>query len=256
MLLHGFPETSWEWRPTVTELGARGYRAVAFDQRGYSHRARPEGVGAYAIPHLVADVLEVADALDIHSFDLVGHDWGGLLAWVLAAQHPERVRSLCAVSTPHPAAMVAVLADGDLDQLERSAYVPMFRQQGEPEEFLLGSDGSGAGLRLLFRGSGVDDRIIDEYVYALTEPGALTAALNWYRALDGSELGTLPTVTVPTMYVWSTCDVALGRKAAERTARFVKGAYRFEVLEGISHWIPEQANEELNRLLLEHLASA
>ena len=252
LLLHGFPETSWSWRHQLEALGGAGYRAVAFDQRGYAPTARPEGASHYAMAHLVADVVAVADRLGADRFDLVGHDWGGAVAWQVAARHPERLRTLAVVSTPHPAAFAKALRSGG-DQAERSAYMGFFRQVGTAEEALC-ADG-GAGLRRLFERSGLDGDAADEYVRALGEPAAMTAALNWYRAADIGDVRTMGPVTTPTLYVWSTDDVALGREAAEATADHVEGPYRFEVLEGGSHWIPEEAPEELNRLLLEHLAS-
>lgn len=254
LLLHGFPETSWSWRPTLGALADAGFRAVAFDQRGYSPRARPAEVSAYALPHLVADVLGMADTMEMPVFDLVGHDFGGLVAWVLATRHAERVRSLTVLSTPHPAAMRAVLDAGDPGQVEASGHAARFCRPREPERMLLGADGSGTGIRELFGSATVVDGVVDEYLAVLTSPGALTATVNWYRALDVRDVDGLPPVSVPTLYLWSTGDVALGRAAAEATAQWVSGPYRFEVLEGVSHWIPEEAPEELNRLLLGHLA--
>src|SRR5207302_1551978 len=109
-----------------------------------------------------------------------------------------------------------------------------------------------AGLRAVFAGH--DEDAIDEYVRVLTRPGAMTAALNYYRAMDGTLAGIGP-IEVPTLFIWSTDDVAVGRAGAEATGQHVKGPYRFEVLEGVSHWIPEEAPDTVNRLLLGHLAS-
>jgi pimeloyl-ACP methyl ester carboxylesterase len=254
LLLHGFPETSWSWRGLLDELGSAGYRAVAPDQRGYSAKARPVAVADYAVPHLLADALALADTMEMATFDLIGHDWGGMLAWVIAARHPERVRSLTVVSTPHPEALRTTLHD-DEDQEERSGYMKLFRMADKPEQLLLGEDGRGSGLRAMFAVTGLDPAMADEYVACLTQPGAMTAALNWYRAVDRRDVESLPPIVVPTLYVWSTEDQALGRRAAEATAEYVAGRYRFEVLEGVSHWIPELAAEELARLVLDHLAS-
>jgi len=255
LLLHGFPQTSWSWRYQLERLGAAGFRAVAFDQRGYSPGARPAAVADYALPHLTADVLAVADTMEMTSFDLVGHDWGGMVAWVLAARRPERIRSLTVVSTPHPQALRAALESNDPDQSRRSGYLALFQRLAEPERLLLGEDGTGSGLRAMFAATGLDSESAEEYVLELVRPGALTAALNWYRAMDGDAVDGLAPVVVPTRYIWSTGDQALGRVAAEATVEWVAGRYQFDVLEGISHWIPEEAPDALAQRLLEHLSS-
>jgi pimeloyl-ACP methyl ester carboxylesterase len=258
VFLHGFPQTSWSWHRQIDAAAADGYRAFAFDQRGYSSGARPPHVEDYRIDALVADVLAVADTQGMDRFDLVGHDWGAMVAWVLAARHPERIRTLTAVSVPHPAAFGAALGGGDPDQAERSSYIGVFRQEGVAERALLGEDESGDGLRAMFVASGLaaDAAEIGVFVAAMLEPGALTAALNWYRAMSADAVGDVGKISVPTLYVWSTQDIALGRQAAEATAQWVSGPYRFEILEGVSHWIPEAAPQDLNRLLLEHLGSS
>jgi pimeloyl-ACP methyl ester carboxylesterase len=254
ILLHGFPQTSQSFARQIASLGAAGYRAIAPDQRGYSPGARPAEVGAYHISELVSDVVALADALDIDSFDLVGHDWGGLVAWATAGAHPERVRTHNPVSTPHPNALVAALATGDPDQTKRSAYLELLVQIDVAEQFFLGEDGSGSGLRQIFANSGIDDATTDVYVDCLVQPGALTAALNWYRANDLHTPMEIGPITMPTLYVWSTEDMALGRVAAEATAGFALGPYRFEVLEGVTHWIPDVEPQRLTELLLGHLA--
>jgi pimeloyl-ACP methyl ester carboxylesterase len=256
ILLHGFPQNSRCFARQLHALGQAGYRAFAPDQRGYSARARPEAVGEYRIADLVSDVTALADSLGVGSFDLVGHDWGALVAWYVAGSCPDRVRSLTSVSTPHPSALTATLIGGDSDQVQRLGYVDLFRQPEVPEQILLGADGSGAGLRRVFTDSGVDDEAVDSYVEVLRQPGALTAALNWYRANGFGHLVETGPITMPTMYVWSTDDVALGRAAAESTADYVQGPYRFEVLEDVNHWIPDVAHDRLNGLLLDHLATA
>ena len=261
LLLHGFPQTSVSWLHQLEALGEAGMRAVAFDQRGYSPGARLPAVSDYVVDALVHDVLAVADTLGMTSFDLVGHDWGAMVAWVAAARHPDRVRTLTAVSVPHPRAFAAALAGpgkGADDQRQRSSYIEVFRAEGGvAERALLGADNSGDGLRAMFDRSGLpsDTDEVATFVDAMLEPGALTAALNWYRAMDPGSLGDVGTVTVPTLYVWSDEDIALGRAAAEDTVNWVSAPYRFEVLSGVSHWIPETAPDRLNELILEHLAA-
>ena len=257
VFLHGFPQTAWSWHHQLDALAASGYRALAFDQRGYSQGARPPAVDDYRIDALVADVLAVADVQGWEHFDLVGHDWGAMVAWVTAGRHPDRIRSLSAVSVPHPAAFAAALGGGDPDQAQRSSYIDVFRQEGVAERALLGEDGSGRRSAGHVRGlgPGPDAPEVDVFVAAMLEPGALTAALNWYRAMSARSVDDVGKITVPTLYVWSTEDIALGRQAAEATAEWVSGPYRFEVLTGVSHWIPEAAPQDLTRLLLEHLST-
>jgi pimeloyl-ACP methyl ester carboxylesterase len=251
LLLHGFPQTSFSWRNQLDALGAAGYRAVAPDQRGYSPGARPADVGEYRVERLVGDVLGFADALGVERFHLVGHDWGGAVAWQVAGRHPERLRTLTSLSTPHPAAFRRSIQDGE--QRDKSSYMLFFRSP-EAEPFFLDNDA--AGLRALYTASGLADDAVEEYVRVLTQPGAMTAALNWYRAADPGLVEGLGPITTPTMYVWSTYDPALGRDAAEGTAAHVEGPYRFEVLEGVGHWIAEETPDALNTLLLDHLGGA
>jgi pimeloyl-ACP methyl ester carboxylesterase len=259
LLLHGFPQTTRSWTPTMAALAAAGRRAVAFDQRGYSPGARPALVDDYALPALVGDALGVADALGFDRFDLVGHDWGAMVAWVLAFEHPERVRTLTAVSVPHPRAFGAALTSGASDQAERSSYIGVFRQPGGvAESLLLGEDGSGSGLRIMFERSGLGpgSAAVEEFVTAMTRPGTLTAALNWYRAMPADFGVSVGPVEVPTLFVWSPADIAVSREAAEGNRPWAQGPYRFEELAEAGHWIPEREPEALALLILEHLTAS
>jgi pimeloyl-ACP methyl ester carboxylesterase len=256
LLLHGFPESSHAWRFVQPQLAAAGYRTAAPDLRGYSPRARPAKVADYAMEQLVGDVVGLADELGWETFHVVGHDWGATLAWQTAGRHPERIRSLAAVSTPHPAAFTAAKAagpspDGD-DQAAKSSYVDSFRAPGAEELFL--ADDS-ALFTLLLEGSGLDAESTAYYVARYGTVEAIAGPLGWYRAATPGDAEGLGPITVPTLYIWSTDDVALGRTAAELTAHHVDGPYRFEILEGVSHWIPEAAADELAALLVDHLLS-
>lgn len=255
LCLHGFPQTSWAWRDQLWALGHAGFRAVAPDQRGYSSGARPLATSDYGTELLIGDVIAVADSMEMERFDLVGHDWGGLLAWFVAERLPDRVRSLSVVSTPHPLALQQALSGGDPGQAAGAATTSSLREVEVAERLLLGPDGNGSGLSRMLRETGLGEADAQMYATVLSEPGALTAALAWYRAMDLRALNDLAPIRVPTLYVWSTGDAGIGRVAAEATAEHVQGPYRFEVLEGVSHWVPETASEQLSDLLVRHLTS-
>ncbi|MFD4368098.1 alpha/beta fold hydrolase [Rhodococcus sp. NPDC058521] len=245
VLLHGFPETSASWSEVAARLADSGLRVYAPNQRGYSPGARPEGVDSYRTELLAADVVGLLDALDIPKAHLVGHDWGAVVAWVVTGTNPDRILSLTTVSIPHPTAFGWAVRE-DPDQQQRSSYFGLFRQEGKAEHVLLRDD---AGpLRAMYGGI-VPERRVEDYVRVLTEPGALTAALNWYRAMS-RELDQLPSVTVPTTYVWGTADLAMGRAGAERCGEFVDAPYEFEIFDGASHWIPEERPDALADVVL------
>lgn len=246
LLLHGFPEAAVQWSEQLAVLDGAGCHAVAPDQRGYSPGVRPEQVADYRAEELVSDVLAVADHLGWGRFDLIGHDWGAAVAWTTAAAHPDRIRTLTTVSVPHLDPFGDAVRN-DEDQQQRSAYMQVFRGSGA-ERTLLADDAR--KLRRIYDRK-VPEHHIEEYVQRLSEPGALTAALNWYRAMPQN--GPIGPITVPTLYVWSTEDDAIGSTAALATGDHVTGDYRFEMLEDISHWIPEEAPDTLNRLILQHL---
>jgi pimeloyl-ACP methyl ester carboxylesterase len=248
LLLHGFPQTAACWTRLAQALAGAGYRALAPDQRGYSPGARPAAVRDYRIPELVADALALADRADAGRFHLVGHDWGGAVAWHLAARHPERVATLTAVSTPHPRAFAAALRSSA--QPLRSAYIAFFRTPRLPE-LVLGARGL-SGLRLLLARSGLGPKWVEAYAGALAGPGALAAALAWYRAAGLSSL-RVPAVAVPTCHLWGSGDPTLGRRATAATARWVASPYRLHVLAGAGHWLPEQHAARLASPLLAHL---
>lgn len=248
VLLHGFPATSLTWSPVVPALVDAGLRVVAPDQRGYSPRARPDDVAAYATDRLAQDVVDLADALDLGPFHLVGHDWGAAVAWCVAARHADRLRTLTAFSVPHLAAYDAAMRD-DAEAREKAAYIGLLRQEGKAEEVLLADDAR--RLRAMYQGA-VPEPLVDAYVARLQEPGALTSALGWYRAMT-AELGALPPVDVPTTFVWSDDDLAIGRAGADACGEHVTADYTYEVLEGVTHWIPEQAPDAAAAAILDRV---
>jgi len=248
LLLHGFPQNSQQWVGVMPSLHDAGLRTIAVDQRGYSAGARPTEPEEYAIDECVADALSIMDALNIRSFHVVGHDWGSVVAWGLAAEHPDRVLSLTAISVAHPAAMAQALAS-DPGQRQRSEYMGFFAQLDRAEPALLADDAR--VLRSLFAGSGMTDAETDRYVQPMLVPGALRAALSWYTALTLRPLKPYRPVTVPTTFIWGTDDLALGRFQAETCGDFVTGDYRYVPLEKISHWIPDQAPDVVSKEIVE-----
>jgi pimeloyl-ACP methyl ester carboxylesterase len=247
LLLHGFPQSARQWEYQLGALAAGGCRAVAPDQRGYSPGVRPESVDEYRLDELVADVLRIADALGWPRFDLAGHDWGAAVAWAVAAEHPARVHTLTALAVPHPDALARALRE-DEDQAVRSAYLRLFANS-RAADTLLADDAE--PLRRIFDRKMSRDRI-EEYVERMTEPGALAAALKWYRAINLSTMDIGP-VTVPTLFVWGTEDVAIGSTAALACGEHVGGPYRFEMVADASHWLTDEVAGTVTALMLRHL---
>lgn len=253
LLLHGFPQTTACWDDVVPALAEAGHRVVAPAQRGYSPGARSRDVASYRLDRLVSDVVAMADELGAEQFSVVGHDWGGAVAWALGASHPWRLRSLTSLATPHPAALLRALPRSA--QLLRSSYVPFFQLPWLPEQVLLAA--GGAPLRTALERSGLDARRAQAYTEAMATDGTLTAALSWYRAAAvPSRLRAVGPVKVPSLLVWGSADPALGRTAAASTGDHVDAPYRFEPLEGASHWLPERHADQVLPPLLAHLAAA
>jgi pimeloyl-ACP methyl ester carboxylesterase len=256
LLLHGFPQGGDSWDAVARRLVERGYRTLAPDQRGYSPGARPQGRRAYRLGALVDDVLAMVDELvgpqaRVH---LVGHDWGAAVAWRLAARHGKRLRSLTAVSVPPPAAYLRSLLT--TRQGLASWYVYAFWLPGLPER-VLAAGGRPFSPRLVaaLRRTGQSQAAAERDAARFADPAALTAALNWYRGMLVDKPGAPdPPVAVPTLFVWSDRDPALTRQSVELAHDYVTGPFRFVELRGVSHWILDQAPDQLAELVLEHLA--
>jgi pimeloyl-ACP methyl ester carboxylesterase len=252
VLLHGFPQDATAWNAVSPALHQAGLRTLALDQRGHSPKARPRGRSHYRLRETTGDVLALLDAAELKRAHVVGHDLGGLVAWALAAWHPDRVRTLTSISTPHPAALAKAMATSD--QALRSYYMAVFQLPFLPERLLL--SGGGTPLRRMLRGSGLSREAAGHYVARMQEPGALSAALGWYRGMPFGLLDRVGTVHVPTLHVWSTGDAFLGRAATEATGQYVDAPYRLEVLEGVTHWIPELAADRVAELVTAHVRTA
>jgi len=247
VLLHGFPENRTSWLAVTPLLVDAGFRVLAPDQRGYSPGARPLQRRSYAMPELVADVLALVDASGAGKVHVVGHDWGGGVAWAFAHAHPDRLHTVTSLTTPHPRAFAKAMVVGT--QALHSWYMAMFQLPFLPEAAITAR--GGANFRRGLVKSGLTEEAADRYATPLRDRAAARAAVNWYRGLP---LSRAPEgkVTVPAMYVYATEDQFLGRKAADLTADYVAAPYRFEVLEGRTHWLPEEAPDDVARLLVEH----
>jgi pimeloyl-ACP methyl ester carboxylesterase len=249
VLLHGFPERASSWDRVVPFLHEQGLRTLAPDQRGYSPGARPPRRRDYRMGHLVADVAALVDRIGkpVH---LVGHDWGSAVAWLVAAGLPGSVRSLTAVSVPHPMAFMRAMLTSRQGLL--SWYMYAFQLPVLPEAM---AKPDGPLDRFLRRG-GMTEEEVARFRREIVDYGALPGALGWYRAQFLVDRG-LPAarVRVPTTLVWSDGDVAIGRRAVDLTPPYVKAAYSLEVLEGVTHWIPTQAPVRLARIVLDRIAS-
>lgn len=255
VLLHGFPQQNTSWAQIAPLLTARGFRCLAPNQRGYSPGARPTRRSDYRSAELVEDTLALIDASGADRVHLVGHDWGAAVAWGVAAGAPERLASLSALSVPHPMAFVRSMLTSR--QGLASWYMYVNQLPWVPERLMLGRDGRGRAIAKSLIRSGLTPQAAERDARAMTETGALTAALNWYRAmpLNGSGLRAADKITVPTLYVWSDRDIAITAKPARDTANYVSGPYRFETLHGASHWLPEEKPTEIADMLLQWFAT-
>jgi pimeloyl-ACP methyl ester carboxylesterase len=248
LLLHGFPETRHMWRHQLAALAGAGYCAIAPDQRGYASGARPVGEAAYASALIVADALALMDALGHARFHLVGHDWGGQIAWLIAAGHAARLLSLTILSRPHPAAFARAMKE-DAAQAERSRHHRVFREADAIQRM------RASGLKVLreaLLAQDVPAVDVEVYVGQLMEPGAIEGAMSWYRA-GGLTGDAVPAIDVPTLYVWGSKDATVGRMAADLTRDYVRGPYRFVAMEGAGHFLVDQFPDAVSALLLEHV---
>lgn len=257
LLLHGFPQHAFMWRHLMAPLAAAGYRVWAVNQRGYGETTRPRSVAAYGLDVLVNDLVALIDAAAGKSVTLIGHDWGGFIAWVVAARRMRPLERLVFINIPHPLCFQRALRSRS--QQKKSSYVYFFRIPWLPDR-LLAMNGGALTRRLLRRSflgrDAIPEEALDFYCAEIARPGAATAMLNWYRAAgrDIVTVGGLDApIDVPTLIVWGLADVALGRRCLEGTERYVPNL-RLELLPGVTHWAPEDAPAEVNAHILDFLA--
>jgi len=253
LLLHGFAESMHCWRAQLTALSDMGYRAIAPSQRGYSPGARPDPreFSYYLIDRLMDDAMAIvaAEGYGDARFHLVGHDWGGSIAWGLADRAHERLASLTILSRPHPNAFNRALLMVDGEQANRSRHHKAFLEP-DAADIVLADDCK--WLRDRLTENGVPADAIERHLAVLGNKDAMEAALAWYRA-RGAIRGPLGPIRVPTLYIWGDADDTVGRIAAEGTRDFIAAPYQFEVLPGVGHFAADQAPERVSELLLAHV---
>ncbi len=255
ILLHGFPEFWYGWRKQIPALAEAGCRVIVPDQRGYNMSDKPKGVKNYDVFALVDDILGLIDALEYEKVNLVGHDWGAIIAWMLAILHPQRLHRLAILNVPHPAVMRRFLTR-DLEQIRRSWYVFFFQLPWLPERFMSARDWRGAVSAL--RGSGKIHTFtredIAKYKEAWAQPGAMTAMLNWYRAVirHMPKLPKEPRVKVHTLMLWGMKDVALSHRMARPSMDYVDDGSLIFFPEA-THWVQHDEAEAVNHYLLDFL---
>ncbi len=248
LLLHGFPDSNALWRGVIPALVGQGYTVIAPDQRGFGDSSAPVGKANYKMAELVSDAIAVLDALDISKAHLVGHDWGALVGWNLVRLHGPRFHCYTALSVGHPATQ----AGGGWKQKRKTWFRAFFRLRGIAEWVL--SAGNWAAFRKMVR----HHAETEAWIRDLGRPGRLTAAINWYRA-NIMELYTatdFSNVSIPVMGVWSSEDLAMAEAQMTNSARYVDNVFRYERLEGCSHWIPLDEPEALTTLLLDFFSTA
>jgi pimeloyl-ACP methyl ester carboxylesterase len=253
LLLHGFAESMHCWDAQAAALADMGYRALAPNQRGYSAGARPDtrDFPSYHIDRLMDDAMAIvaASGHGDKRFHLVGHDWGGSIAWALADRYPDRIASLIVLSRPHPNAFNRALAMADGDQARRSRHHKAFLEP-DAADVVLADDCK--WLRERWDANGMPPQAMTKHLSVLGNKDAMEAALAWYRA-RGAIRGPLGPIRVPTLFIWGDADDTVGRLAAEGTADFIAAPYRFEVLPGAGHFAADQMPGRVSELMLEHI---
>jgi len=251
VLLHGFPEFWYGWRHQIGPLAAAGFRVLAPDQRGYNLSEKPKGVGHYTLDALADDVVALIDASGREKASIVGHDWGGIVAWWVALRYPERVERIVAINAPHPEFLIRGLRKHPT-QLLRSWYVFAFQVPWLPEAGFGAFRGKALAdsLRRTSRPGTFSDDELARYRRAWAEPGALTAMINWYRAAVRArppEPSSLQ-IRVPALIVWGAEDAFILREVAhDALARCDQG--RLEFFQDATHWVHHEEPERVNRLL-------
>ena len=255
VLLHGFPEFWYGWRKQIPALVEAGCRIIIPDQRGYNLSDKPKGVKNYSVDILVEDIIGLIDALGYEKVNLVGHDWGAVVAWKLAIKYPERLHKLSIMNVPHPAVMKRFL-QRDLEQMRRSWYAAFFQLPWIPEAAL--QAGNWRRLEQAIRGKNnpqsFTDKDIEKYKKAWSQSDAMTSMLNWYRAAVRSRGSSSndKRVKVPTLMMWGIKDTALTHRMARPSMDYVDEG-NLILFPDASHWVQHDAADEVNHYLVDFI---
>ena len=259
MLLHGFPEFWYSWRHQIPALAAAGFMVVAPDLRGFNDSDKPAGIEAYRMSAIVEDVAGLCRAFGREQAVVVGHDWGGAVAYAFAMANPDMTRALAVLNCPHPADFSQALMGGkNLEQMKKSWYMFFFQFPEIPEQVLAADN-----FRLLkafaysqARRGTFSTKDLKAYTEAFSKPGALTGGINWYRAMLRRPLPParlFPPISAPTLVIWGERDHFLGKELTRGMKRHFTGRFRVRYLPGVSHWVQQEVPGRVNALLLNFL---
>lgn len=247
LLLHGYPDAHFGWRDQIVELASEGFRVIAPDQRGYNLSEKPKGLENYLQDVIVSDIIALADYYGIDTFNLAGHDFGGIVSWNLADSHPERLKKLVILNSPHPAVNRKFQEENE-EQKRRSWYGYFFKLPLIPELAIK------AGGWKILEGSmeeSFTENEINEYKRAWSQKGANSATINWYRGLFKQDLDrSFDIIDVPTLVVWGKADPHIMWEQAEPSAAMTSEG-RVVYIEDATHWVMRDASEQVSELLVE-----
>tara|TARA_B100000768_G_scaffold112272_1_gene104000 strand:- start:6800 stop:7675 length:876 start_codon:yes stop_codon:yes gene_type:complete len=247
ILLHGFPETSRMWYKLIKVLDSKNYKVIAPDQRGYSNGARPLKVSDYKINKLSKDIINIASAFNANKFHLIGHDWGAAIGWVLSSMFKEKIISYSALSVPHLDAFSLAMSSDHI-QKKKSYYINLFRIKFLPELYF--KIFCFRNLKALWKSS--DEEEIEAYLKVFSQENALKTALHWYRATNLRSARKIGDILVPTLMIYGTKDMAIGEKAVDETAKYIKANYYIKKIQS-SHWLIQDSFDKISDDILNHL---
>ena len=253
ILLHGFPEFWYSWRKQIGPLAEAGFRVVAPDQRGYNLSSKPPAIADYAVGNLTADVIAIADQLGADRFYLAGHDWGAAVAWATALQYPQRLRKLAILNVPHPTVFLRTVRTNPR-QMRRSWYMAFFQLPRIPESRFLAYNFA-MGIKSLVASSRpgtFTPDALNRYREAWSNPGTVTAMINWYRALFRHRPALPdPQVHVPTRILWGRRDMFLLPEMAQESLKYCDSV-ELTWFPDATHWLQHEEPEAVNAALIEH----